>query len=122
MFFSFFFLMQYIYIKLAASELKKRQAEMCSFFIQSFTVLSHFSTLHSASYQKSPGGKVCLPERTEHLLKQCVACGLSSSLQGKGWGRGRGLGNVAEKWVRKASLEAKVLGNWMSKPNQVFLP
>lgn len=34
-----------------------------------------------------------------------MAYGLSSSLQGEGWGEGVAQGNVAEKWVRKASLE-----------------
>lgn len=69
------------------------------------SVLLLFNPPFQPSYQKSPGQKFCLPERTELLVKE------SPAYREKGEGGKRGLGNVAEKWVRKASLEAKVLGN-----------
>ena len=80
---------------------------MCSFLLPSFILFSHFSTLHfSLSTRKAQvRNSVCQdPEQSELLLKE-TACGLNSSLQGKGWRQEEGLGNVAEKCVRKASLE-----------------
>lgn len=69
------------------------------------SVLLLFNPPFQPSFQKSPGWKFCLPERTELLVQE------SPAYREKGEGGKRGLGNVAEKWVRKASLEAKVLGN-----------
>lgn len=67
---------------------------MCGFLLPSFILFSHFSTLHfSLSTRKAQArNSVCQdPEQSELLLKEPTACGLSSSLQGKGWGQEEGL-------------------------------
>lgn len=69
------------------------------------SVLLLFNPPFQPSHQKNTGQKSYLPERTELLMRE------SPAYREKGEGGKRGLGNVAEKWVRKASLEAKVLGN-----------
>ena len=82
---------------------------MGSFLLQSFISFSHFLTLYfglPTRKKTQVRNSVCQgPEQNELLLEESRACGLSGSLQGKGWGQKEGLGNVAEKWVRKASLE-----------------
>lgn len=73
---------------------------------QSFILFSSFSSLHfRLPTRKAQVRNSVFRRETELLVKE------SPAYREKGEGGKRGQGNVAEKWVRKASLEAKVLGN-----------
>lgn len=110
--FHFFFLpftlTQYISTKLTASELKKGWPEwtVSSFSHSSHSHISPPSVLAFLLEKTQVRNSVYQgPGQNELLLEESMACGLSSSLQGKGRGQEEGPGNVAEKWVRKMSLE-----------------
>lgn len=110
--FHFFFLpftlTQYISTKLTASELKKGWPEwtVSSFSHSSHSHISRPSVLAFLLEKTQVRNSVYQgPGQNELLLEESTACGLSSSLQGKGRGQEEGPGNVAEKWVRKMSLE-----------------
>jgi len=87
--------------------MKERMAGMCSFLLQSFILSSHLSTLPFSLPTRKAQVRNAVSQHPEwrKLLRESMTCGLSSSLQGNGWGQEEGPGNVAEKWVRKASLE-----------------